>query len=82
MMKDIDMRSFAEEELENFLNFIIDGNLLPIIKTKESNLKDLIIKLNQSRKPRLLIPTNEEIKFYDGLICDLDNCKSCYKHKL
>ena len=56
--------------------------MLLIYKTKESNLNDLIIKLNQSRKPRLLIPTDEEIRFYDGFICDLDNCKSCYKHKL
>lgn len=77
----LNYQCYSEEELENFLNFIIDSNLLPIIKTKESNLKDLIIKLNQSRKPRLLIPTNEEIRFYDGFICDLDNCKSCYKNK-
>ena len=39
-------------------------------------------KLNQSRKTRLLIQTNEEIRFYDRFICDLYSCKSCYKNKL
>ena len=77
----LNYQCYSEEELENFLNFIVDGNLLPIIKTNESNLKDLIIKLNQSRKPRLLMPTNEEIKFYDGFVCDLNDCTTCYKNK-
>ena len=78
----LNYQCYSEEELENFLNFIVDSNLLPIIKTKESNLKDLIIKLNQSRKPRLLMPTNEEIKFYDGFVCDLNDCTTCYKNIL
>ena len=78
----LNYQCYSEEELENFLNFIIDSNLLPIIKTKESNLKDLIIKLNQSRKPRLLMPTNEEIKFYDGFVCDSNDCTTCYKNIL
>ncbi len=78
----LNYQCYSEEELENFLNFIVDSNLLPIIKTKESNLKDLIIKLNQSRKPRLLMPTNEEIKFYDGFVCDSNDCTTCYKNIL
>ena len=70
---------YSDVELEKFITFIIDDILLPIIRTDESNLKDLIINLNESRKPRMLIPTNEEIKYYHGFICDLNDCTTCYK---
>lgn len=72
---------YSDVELEKFINFIIDDILLPIIRTDESNLKDLIINLNKSRKPRMLIPTNEEIKYYVGFICDSNDCTTCYKNK-
>ena len=77
----LNYQCYSEDELEQYLNFIVNDILLPIIKIEETDLKDLINKLNLSRKPRLLIPTNEEIKWYDGFMCDLNNCPSCFKNK-
>ena len=76
---DYNWQCYSNVELNNFLKFIIEEILLPIINTDESSLKDLVVALNTIKKPQLFIPTDEDIKFWNIIHCDLEKCTNCFK---
>lgn len=76
---DYNWQCYTEEEFNDFFDFIINDNLLPIIKVDISKLKDLINELNEVKGPKLFISTDENIRFYNEFTCDVDNCSKCYK---
>ena len=77
--QDYNWQCHSVAELDRFFEFIIEDILLPIINCDTLQLNDLIAEINTARKPRFYIPTKEEIKLYNIIWCDSENCDHCFK---
>ena len=77
--QDYDWQCHSAAELDRFFEFIIEDILLPIINCDTLQLNDLIAEINTARKPRFYIPAKEEIKLYNIIWCDSENCDHCFK---